>query len=239
VYCNGEPQLPRLWRDPRLLAQVYRAPLFDTAFLQRLRLLPTEYLFYYCSPEAALNNVRSAGATRGGAIAQLNETLFRDLAVAGNQGKQVYEKYLDARSAGYMQIESGASRPIARPARDERAGLTGYDKIALAVVRAIHFGSNAIIPLNVPNRGAIRSLEDGDVVEVPCVVDANGAHPLNVGPVPAPARELLTRVKEYERLTVDAASSGSHQAAERALAVNPLVGSARLARKLVQALQPF
>jgi len=236
VYCNGEPQLARVWQDPALLKRIYRAPLFDPTFLQTLRLLPTEYLYYYYSPKAAVENVRKAGQTRGDAIAQLNDQLFRDLANGAADRRRVYEQYLRARSAGYMQIESGASQPIAPP---PSAALTGYDKIALSVVRAIHFNSNAIIPLNVANHGTLGDLEDHDIVEVPCVVNVNGAHPLNVRRIPDHARDLLVRVKEYERLTVAAASTRSVEAAERALTHNPLVAEPALAHRLVAALQPL
>jgi 6-phospho-beta-glucosidase len=236
VRCDGDPQLHRLWNDAERLTRVYRAPLFAAAFLQQLRLLPTEYLFYYYAPAVALENTKNAGQTRGGAIARLNDELFRGLGVAGADGRRVYEQYLQARNAGYMQIESGAAQPIER---SPWAGLTGYDKIALAVVRAIHFNSNAIIPLNVPNRGAIRDLDEADVVEVPCVVNANGARPLSVGAVPERVRDLLVRVKEYERLTVEAASTRSVEAAERALAANPLVGERPLARRLIEAMSPL
>ena len=135
-----------------------------------------------------------------------------------------------------MQIESGASQPIAPP---RSAALTGYDKIALSVVRAIHFNSNAIIALNVPNHGTLGDLEDHDIVEVPCVVNVNGAQPLNVRRAPAHARDLLVRVKEYERLTVAAALTQSVEAAERALTHNPLVAEPALAHRLVGALQPL
>ena len=37
--------------------RVYRAPLFDAAFLRELRLLPTEYLFYYYRPRDAYRNI--------------------------------------------------------------------------------------------------------------------------------------------------------------------------------------
>jgi 6-phospho-beta-glucosidase len=232
VYVDGEPQLDRVWRDPKLLASIYRAPLFEPDLLQRLRLLPTEYLFYYYSPRAAVANTRKAGQTRGQAIAQLNDDLFARLAVEPDP-RGVYERYLQARNAGYMQIESGATQPIER---SPWAELTGYDKIALNVIRAIHFNTNAIIPLNVINRGAIRDLADDDVVEVPCVVNANGARPLNAGTVPDAVRELLVRVKEYERLTVEAAATRSRDVAERALAANPLVGDRELARRLIERL---
>jgi len=236
MFCDGEPQLSRLWQDPALLARVYRAPIFEPAFLQTLRLLPTEYLYYYYSPRAAIDNVRKAGQTRADAIATLNDRLFRDLAGDGADRRRVYEEYMRARSAGYMQIESGASQPIAP---QPSAALTGYDKIALSVVRAIHFNASAIIPLNVANHRTLPELEDHDVVEVPCVVNANGAHPLNVRRIPEHARELLVRVKEYERLTVAAATTRSVDAAERALSHNPLVAEPALAHRLVGALQPL
>lgn len=236
VYCDGEPQLPRLWQDPALLARIYRAPLFDPPFLQSLRLLPTEYLFYYYSPQTAIENVKKAGQTRGNAIVQLNEQLFRDLAAAGADRQRLYQQYLKSRSAGYMQIESGASQPIAPP---PSAALTGYDRIALAVVRAMHLNTNAVIPLNVRNHGTLPDLADDDIVEVPCVVNVNGAQPLNVRRLPDQARDLIVRVKEYERLVIDAALTRSLEAAERALTANPLVGEPSLARALVAALQPL
>jgi 6-phospho-beta-glucosidase len=109
----------------------------------------------------------------------------------------------------------------------------------LSVVRAIHFNTNAIIPLNVANGGALADLEDDDVVEVPSVVNANGALPLAAGPAPDPVRDLLLAVKTYERLTVAAAASGATADAERALAANPLIADRARASQLVGALQSW
>lgn len=234
VYCDGSPHIDRLWKEPALLDRVYRAPLFERDRLLRLRMLPTEYLFYYYRPDTAVANTKQAGRTRGRAIADLNERLFRDLAAPGADRTRIYEQYLDARSAGYMQIESGSTSPIAR---SPWAGLTGYDKIALNVIRAIHFNSNAIIPLNVPNRSTLRDLDDEDVVEVPCVVNANGAHALTVGSTPESVRDLLVGVKEYERATVHAATTRLSSDAVRALTLNPLIRDQALAQRLVGALQ--
>ena len=259
VFVDGAPQLSRLWDNDPLLERVYRAQLFDARFLRQLRLLPTEYLFFYYRPRDALTNLRAAGRTRGRDIAELNERLFRDLATAGSSARQVYETYLEQRSAGYLRLEAGAAsgparpEPVDEPSRsalrrsaealaqaDGRAAeLAGYDRIALAVVRAIHFNSNAVIPLNVANKGTLRGLEDADIVEVPSVVGANGAHPLAVAPMPEDVRELVVRVKEYERFTVGAASAPSMDAAVRALALNPLVGTHALARRLVDSMRPL
>jgi len=234
VYVGREPQLPRLWAREDLLARVYRAPLFDAALLQSLRLLPSEYLFFYYSPDTALENLRKAGQTRGGAIAHLSDQLFRDLAAPGSDCRLVYDRYLSARSASYLQIESGSIGP---PAASPWAELSGYDKIAVDVVRAIDGNRHAIIPLNVANRSAIRDLDNDEVVEVPCVVDSNGAHPLSAGSLPDSVRGLLLRMKEYEHLTVKAATTRSIEDAVRALAANPLVEREPLARVLIEALQ--
>jgi 6-phospho-beta-glucosidase len=235
VLHRGEPQLHRLWNDPDALSRVYRAPLFSPAFLRELRLLPTEYLYYYYCAREAYERVAQAGRSRGAVVERLNADLFDALRAAARDSVDVYEQYVAARNAGYMQLESGSTDPRERP---PRAALTGYDKIALQVVRAIHFNSGAIVPLNVANNGNISGLQPDDVVEVPCVVNANGALPMHVGAMPATVRDLVVQVKEYERLTVSAALAGDRALAVTALARNPLVSSTDLARRLVDTLMP-
>jgi len=235
VYSGGVPQLGRLWQDAERLRSIYRVPLFDPGVLAELRLLPTEYVYYYDQPQRAFENVQRAGQTRGEAIAALTRDLFARLGNSGTDQVSLYKAYLAARSAGYMQLESGGSARAASPA----AELSGYDKIALSVVRAIHFNANAIVPLSVANRGNIPDLLDGDIVELPCLVNANGALPMHVGPVPARVRPLLTRVKEYERRTVAAALARSPEGARDALAANPLVPDPATADRLVAELAPL
>jgi 6-phospho-beta-glucosidase len=237
VYSDGEPQLRRLWNDPERLQSLYKVPLFDPPYLRDLRLLPTEYVYYYESPQRALDNMRRAGQTRGQAIAELTDVLFDALRNSSADAVAVYRSYIWSRSAAYMQIESGVAPSAARVTAASQ--LSGYDKIALSVVRAIHFNLNAIVPLSVENRGNIPSLMDRDVVEVPCVVNANGARPLHVGRVPDRVQPLLARVKEYERLTVRAVLARSVDAACEALANNPLVPDRATADRLVRDLSPL
>jgi len=109
----------------------------------------------------------------------------------------------------------------------------------MSVVRAIHFNTHDVIPLSVVNRGNLADLLDEDVVEVPCVVDANGAQPLHVDRVPPGVLPLLQRVKEYERLTVRAALEQSVDGARAALAANPLVPGLTAASALVDDLLPL
>ena len=240
VYSDGVPQLSRLWRDEAMLRSVYKTPLFEPSALRSLRLLPTEYVYYYDQPQRAFENVRRAGQSRGQAIEALTQRLFETLAVRRDAPDAdviaIYHSYLATRSAGYMQIESGSDAASAPATPSE---LSGYDKIALGVVRAIHFNANTIIPLSVENRGTIEGLLDGDVVEVPCVVNANGARALHVGGVPQEVAGLLARVKEYERLTVRAALSQDLAAAREALAHNPLVPDRATADRLIADLSPL
>ena len=240
VYSNGVPRLPRLWNDDAKLRSVYKVPLFEPAALRDLRLLPTEYVYYYDQPQRAFENVRRAGQSRGQAIEELTNVLFETLAdrrdAPDAEVIAIYRSYVWTRSAGYMTIESGSDE-LAAPATPSE--LSGYDRIALGVVRAIHGNLSTVIPLSVVNRGTIPELQDDDVVEVPCVVNANGARALHVGRVPERIAPLLALVKAYERLTVRASLARDIEAARDALAHNPLVPDRATADALIDDLSPL
>jgi 6-phospho-beta-glucosidase len=235
VYWQGRPQLHQLWENEAALRSVYRTPLFLPARLRELRLLPTEYVFYYESPERATANLRAAGDTRGAVIAGLTRQLFADLARGEPDPVERYERYLAERSAGYMRVEAGgqAGPTTAAP----WAHLTGYDKIALNTIQAIVRNSNVVIPLNVVNHGNVPELAEDDVIEAPCVVNANGPHAMHVGPLPPQVRDLVMQVKAFERATIAAVRAGTHAALADALALNPLVATRAAAARLVEVLQ--
>jgi len=233
VYHRGEPQLARLWDRPDVIRKVYRAPLFELEHLQKLRLLPTEYVYYYYRAQHAFRNITRAGESRGAVIKRLNAQLFHDLQNSARDPVATYGQYLAARNAGYLQIESGAAAPLARSAA---AALTGYDKIALNTVRGIHLNLGTIVPLNVENRGNVPELEFDDIIEVPCVVNTNGALALHVGRAPEAVRDLLLQVKDYERRTIKAGLTRARADAIDALARNPLIASPVQAASLVDAL---
>ena len=236
VWHEGVPQLHRLWKDKDAVASVYRTPLFDAEDLQRQQLLPSEYVYYYAHTERAVANLRKAGTSRGAAIQLLNDQLFADLGAVGADQPAVYRAYIEARNAGYMQIETGAAGAIDAPAW---ADLTGYDKVGVDVITAIHRDLKLVMPLDVPNEGNIPELGPDDVVEVPCVLDRNGARPLLTGPLPEGVRNLVLDVKAYERLTIEAAFARTPDAARRALAAHPLVGSSGADRFLGAAVSPW
>jgi len=247
VVFEGRGELHRIWDDDGRLVSAYRAPLFEPDRLRQMKLLPTEYLYYYYRPEVALAHMKQAGSSRGQAVAKLTEDFFIDVrramasAVADQRGLKpplserldLYRSYLAARDGSYMQLETGSATPRIKP---DWAELSGYDRIALMTMRAIVHNQGAIIPLDVANRGTLPFLQDEDIVEVPCRVDKDGPRPQAVAPVPEHPRELIERVKRYERATVTAALTGDRRQLIDALALNPLVGSREQSRQLVEAL---
>jgi 6-phospho-beta-glucosidase len=109
----------------------------------------------------------------------------------------------------------------------------GYEGVATAVMTAAVQRRKVPLILNVANRGAIVGLRDDDVVEVTCLVDEHGAHPLAQGSLPDSAIALLAQVKLYERRTVAAAVEGSYAAALDALLAHPLVASYPAAKAIL------
>ena len=93
VLFEGEGQLQRIWTDDAKLMSAYRAPLFEPERLRTLKLLPTEYLYYYYRPAHALEKIKASGSSRGQVVAKLTEAFsFRtsrpqDLRPISPQGK--------------------------------------------------------------------------------------------------------------------------------------------------------
>ena len=87
--------------------------------------------------------------------------------------------------------------------------------------------------VNTRNNGAIQGLPDDAVIETNCVIDAQGAHPLSFGPLPLAMNGLTQQVKDFERLTIEAAVHGDRQSALLALVVNPLIGGVGIAEPLL------
>src|SRR5688572_19152249 len=85
VLFEGKGELHRIWNDDAKLLSAYRSPLFEPERLRALKLLPTEYLYYYYRPEAALANMKKSGSSRGQQVARLTEQFFQALEPLGAQ----------------------------------------------------------------------------------------------------------------------------------------------------------
>jgi len=230
---TGAELLSKILSSPQIIQKCYRHGLFPPKFIQQLGLLPTEYLYFYYFPETAYKNSKQSGQSRGQAIAAMNARLFQRLAQAP-QSKliEIYEDYLRERNASYFSIEATAGTR-----RNENQQLysefSGYERIALLVLQALHAETPSSIPLTIRNGGALKDLDADDAVELPCEVSSRGVHVPPVGRAPDAVRPLLLQVKEYERLTVRASVEHSRSFALAALEKNPLVGRQDVARKVL------
>jgi 6-phospho-beta-glucosidase len=117
---------------------------------------------------------------------------------------------------------------------DHRGGAF-YSEAAAQLIASLHDGRGDVQVVDVRNGGAIPDLPDSAVVEIPAVIDRDGAHPLPLAPLAPEQRALIQAVKAYEELTIEAARTGDREVAIRALAANPLVG-AEIAAPLLDAI---
>ena len=239
VHLTGEDITERLLGDASLLRSLYPAGLFDPALVQALRLIPTEYLFFYYSQRKAYRNQLTAGASRGEELQRMNRGLFERLgAQTGSEALATYTSYLQQRNASYMKLE-GLGGSAFTPVENETNPFhlaTGYHRIALEVMNGLLSDRPREIVLNVMNRGAIDSLDMDDVVEVPCDVDRTGARPRRVGHLPEQVRGLRLSVKAYERTAIRASIEGSRALAQLALLEYPSIAQWEIAGETLSSL---
>ena len=231
---DGRDVLPELLADDDFLART-SLKVFAPRVVRRHGLWLNEYLYYYYYADKAVAALQQ-GQTRGEEIRVLNQGLMPRLAAAGNDTAAALDIYFDyerARSGSYMHHAVYAPDSATSGDDAEEPDGEGYAGVALDLAAALG-GHGAIrTGLNVTNAGAISGLEDGDVVEVSCRVDAAGIAPLPVGAMPEAQKYLVETVKHYERLTVRAVRERSRALAVEALVAHPLVLSYSRAEPLV------
>ncbi|QKY69989.1 6-phospho-beta-glucosidase [Lentibacillus sp. CBA3610] len=183
---------------------------WDRDFLRSLGALPCGYLRYYYMTDKMLDDELAsleAKGTRAEVVKKLEEELF----------------------ALYKDPDLSH-----KPEQLEKRGGAYYSLAAVNLITSIYTNKKDIQTVNVQNNGVLPCLNDDVSVEVNCVIDADGAHPIQIESQPkAHIRGLLQVVKAYEELTVEAAVKGDYDAALQALMVHPLVTSVDTAKPLL------
>ncbi|MFJ3982118.1 6-phospho-beta-glucosidase [Streptomyces fungicidicus] len=226
----GRDELPRLLADPALLGSFEEGRLFGADWLRSLGAIPNEYLHYYYFNREAVHAYREAERTRGAFLRDQQAGFYAGVADPAVPALELWDRTRAEREATYMAENREAAGAGEREAEDLSGG---YENVALTLMRAIARDERATLILNVRNRGTLAALDGDAVVEVPCLVDAHGAHPVAVDPLPGHATGLVCAVKAVEREVLDAARSGSRATAVKAFALHPLVDSVNVARRLV------
>jgi 6-phospho-beta-glucosidase len=230
---GGRDLLPGLLADPAALGGFEEGRLFGPDFLAALGALPNEYLHYYYFRRETLAAVRAAGETRGEFLDRQQGAFFAAADRERGRAHELWEATRREREETYGADSRAASGGWQRDPHDLDGG--GYDRVALALMRAVARDERTVLILNVRSGGALPFLDADAVVEVPCAVDAAGAHPLPVAPPDEHQAGLMLAVKAVERAAIDAALGGSRDAALRALALHPLVDSPAAAARILAA----
>jgi len=114
-----------------------------------------------------------------------------------------------------------------KPALLEKRGGAKYSLAAVQLIDTLANDKQDIQVVNVRNAGTLPFMQDDDVVEVACVIGANGAVPLAMQPCwNDDMVSLMQAVKVYEKFTVQAAVAGADNTALLALQHHPLIGGA-------------
>ena len=192
---DGEEMWPKLF--PAYLAQLRceAEPEWDIHTLESLSMIPNYYLQYFYYTDRKLRSQEKWPPSRGEEVIEIEKELLR--------------QYADPAL-------------IAPPAELMLRGGAFYSTLATQLINS-HYNNLGLVEIvNVRNNSAVKEWPADWVLEMPCKIDRDGIHPLPAEPLPPACFGLVTQVKMYELLTVEAAVHGDWNAAYQALLVHPL-----------------
>lgn len=231
VRFRGRDVMEEVLASDTILSKLYTAALFDFEMIRALRLIPTEYLFFYYCRQRAYANQCKQGSSRGTEVERLNHELIITLSKhlgSGDADEAVaaYAAYLNRRSGSYMRLEGSAGSAFDADATfhvDPFRVASGYHRMAIDVMLALTGARPQRIVVNTLNRGALTQLRQDDVVEVPCEVSKDRIAPPQLGSLPDAVLGLVQSVKAYERAAIEAARTSSKLVARKALLIHPAI----------------
>jgi len=141
---------------------------------------------------------------------------------------EAQKKWPPSRAEEVVDIEKNLLREYADPALTEppadlmKRGGAYYSTLATQLIHSHHNDLGQVHVVNVRNNGAVKEWPADWVLELPAKVDRRGIHPLPAAPLPPSCFGLITQVKMYELLTVEAAVHGDKNALYQALLTHPL-----------------
>jgi 6-phospho-beta-glucosidase len=126
---------------------------------------------------------------------------------------------------------------VTKPEALSQRGGAYYSEAAVQLVHSLTSGApGEEHVVNVRNNGTLPFLPDDAVIEVPAIVDGQGATPLPVKPVEPGFAGLISHVTGYEYLALEAAIHGGRDRVADALLAHPLIGQYSIAEKLADEL---
>ncbi len=210
---DGKELLPGLIESgfsPKVMANI-KDDGFSMDCLKTIQAIPSSYLQYYYCREAKLQHQRESDKTRAQVCMEIEEQLLEIY-----QNKEI----------------------VTKPALLDKRGGHKYSLAAVSLVDSIANDKRDVHVVNIKNNGTLPFMADDDVVEIAAVIGSDGATPV---PVTEPINDhiigLMRVVKTYEKYAVEAAITGSDEAALKGLLVHPLVGDWEKAQKCFEEMK--
>jgi 6-phospho-beta-glucosidase len=206
VYVDGENRLPKLLAEHG--AEIATSLGLPRGLLDRLGVVPSYYLRYFYAHDAVVREQRSK-PSRAAEVAAIERELL--------------ELYADPTLDEKPELLS-------------RRGGAYYSEAAVALAASLLTGIGDVQVVNTRNGGTLPFLPDDAVVEVPALVNHDGAVPLPVATMEPLYAGLVAHVTAYEQLALDATLHGGYDRVFKALLAHPLVGQASYAERLTDLL---
>lgn len=200
--------------------------------------------FYLAAAEADGRGPGAAGSaghadTVGGAVEAGSAGGARAGASCCTSPLDLWRETLHEREATYMAESRDEER------REEDVAGGGYQEVAMRLMTALATGRSERMILDVGNIAAGREdapaserivpeLPADCVLEVLCEVDGEGVHPLPIAPVELGRLGMMSTLRAAERKILEAATTGSREAAWQGFSTHPLVSSPELGRRLLE-----
>ena len=115
--------------------------------------------------------------------------------------------------------------PLAYQLAANSRGGKGYGEAGITLINAIWNNTNEVLSPDVVSMGCIQDFDPKAVCTTTALVNAAGIYPLAISKLPSHIMSKIFAAKEYEKLAVKAAVTGSYHAALEALVASPLVNS--------------
>jgi 6-phospho-beta-glucosidase len=204
---DGEEMWPQIFPAFVKMMKQEEDPEWDVRTLESLGMMPNYYLSYFYYTDKKL---------------------------------KAQEKWPPSRAEEVMEIEKDLLREYADPALTEppadlmKRGGAYYSTLATQLIDSHYNDLGQVHTVNVRNNGAVKEWPADWVLEIPAKVDKSGIHPLSADPLPPACFGLISSVKMYEILTVQAAVNGDRNAAYQALLAHPLGPSADRVQEVLE-----
>ena len=126
-----------------------------------------------------------------------------------------YPRRCEAKIADWAAMRARLMDP------DEKLEVTRSVEYGSMIIHSLLSGTPSVIYGNVPNGGLVTNLPGHCVVEVPCLVDANGIQPVRVDRLPPQLAALIQTNVNVQSLAVEAAITGRREHVYHAAMLDP------------------